>query len=407
MSDAQDSPELRLVRDSFSPVPEDRDGIAYYVYYNDEKYYIILSACERLQIQFITKSNCILIEASNFEKTIGRRNAPTAIAPVVEAPQLAPQPAPVLEPIAPPVQLAPQPAPAPLPEPVAPQAPQEWQPQENTASLSAALQAIPPLLDDEEPAEDTAQLLTPLPPAVLATFQAIKEPLPAEDEQLFTTRARQPQPIAPQLIVDEEEEEDDTPLFMPSKPTFDKMEEEDEDEAPLFIPQPQPKPAPKLSVAEATVAPRGMERLQERVQQKTAKAEPKEEPVVAPAPKQPSKTVNWDDEFNKSQARTRQAEETAEESRNKSLDVREDALGAREEAVSDREHAVATAEDRMDAKRLEIEGRKSRLEEQEHRLEKMQADLEYRREYLQQQRENIAFLRSHIHNVLKADFFPA
>jgi hypothetical protein len=51
--------EQKLLKEVF--LREDRDGAPHFVYYNDEKYYLILSICEKYQIQYRTRPNCILI----------------------------------------------------------------------------------------------------------------------------------------------------------------------------------------------------------------------------------------------------------------------------------------------------------------------------------------------------------
>lgn len=65
---APSNAEAKMLRDAF--LPEDRDGTTYFVYYNDEKYYLILSLCEKHRIQYRTKANCILIAAPEFERFI-------------------------------------------------------------------------------------------------------------------------------------------------------------------------------------------------------------------------------------------------------------------------------------------------------------------------------------------------
>jgi hypothetical protein len=57
---------LTLLRDSF--IKEQRESLVFYVYYHDENYYGILSACTQLNVNFLAKSNSILIEASEFEQ---------------------------------------------------------------------------------------------------------------------------------------------------------------------------------------------------------------------------------------------------------------------------------------------------------------------------------------------------
>ncbi len=56
---------LTLLRDNF--IKEQRESLIFYVYYHDENYYGILSACTQLNANFLAKSNSILIDASEFE----------------------------------------------------------------------------------------------------------------------------------------------------------------------------------------------------------------------------------------------------------------------------------------------------------------------------------------------------
>jgi len=63
---APSSAEEKMLRDAF--LPEERDGAPYYVYYNDEKYYLILSLCEKYQIKYRTKANCIMIAMQDFNR---------------------------------------------------------------------------------------------------------------------------------------------------------------------------------------------------------------------------------------------------------------------------------------------------------------------------------------------------
>ena len=57
---------LTLLRDNF--IREQRESLVFYVYYHDENYYGILSACTQLNANFLAKSNSILIDASEFEQ---------------------------------------------------------------------------------------------------------------------------------------------------------------------------------------------------------------------------------------------------------------------------------------------------------------------------------------------------
>ncbi|MFN9323486.1 MAG: hypothetical protein ACK59C_06895 [Holosporales bacterium] len=59
LSEAMSATEQKLLKEVF--IREDRDGAPHFVYYNDEKYYLILSICEKYQIQYRTRPNCILI----------------------------------------------------------------------------------------------------------------------------------------------------------------------------------------------------------------------------------------------------------------------------------------------------------------------------------------------------------
>ncbi len=56
---------LNVLQQNF--IKEERDRNVYYVYYHDEKYHLILSACTNLHLNFLAQNNCILIDAGEFE----------------------------------------------------------------------------------------------------------------------------------------------------------------------------------------------------------------------------------------------------------------------------------------------------------------------------------------------------
>ncbi len=60
--------DIALLRDAFNR--QDRDDGEYYVYHHDERYYLILSACDQLKINTIKKSSCILIPIDEWENII-------------------------------------------------------------------------------------------------------------------------------------------------------------------------------------------------------------------------------------------------------------------------------------------------------------------------------------------------
>jgi hypothetical protein len=92
LSEAMSATEQKLLKEVF--IREDRDGAPHFVYYNDEKYYLILSICEKYQIQYRTRPNCILITFEEMARILPEMNVVPA-APVAVAPAPAPAPVPV------------------------------------------------------------------------------------------------------------------------------------------------------------------------------------------------------------------------------------------------------------------------------------------------------------------------
>ena len=386
---------------------EEAGGVARYVYYHDDKYYFVLAACTRLDLDFEAKSDRLIVPADSFESAV-----------LDGAPLLPPQVHPVASrvennadnEVAPPLFAA-----APSAE-----TDEAYEEEEFTFSevrddddadsrISAEPVAVKPtfspfIIDEDDSAEDDAP--------VFMTHQFMPETKADKEEVAPSVRAPLPAPAA-----EADEDEDDAFLFAasdsddaditelrwddtPVKAGYLPEEDQDaevEDDAALFLETP-PAPPPVASgnpdrasgvLGAAPEEPASEEQTPEAFAEEPA---PVIEPAVAGAAAVPrARAPALPSEPQLSIA---QVQENAVSKRAESLKAREQALLDRERAVNDREQSIVVREEDIEARRKDMGRRDRRIDRRHKDLEALERKLKARQDYLDSQRTAIENLRS-------------
>ncbi len=383
---------------------EDAGGVARYVYYHDDRYYFVLAACTRLDLDFEAKSDRLIVPADSFESS------------VLDGASLVRQPEQAAAPFPPASENAfEEDVDAVAPPPVAASA---FSDDDTYEEEEFVFTHASPDDADSDAEEDIAPFVMP---AAADPSYLINEDDGSEEDMIAAAAPESTAPVfmthqfiektsAPEEITTpsdpdaaEEEfvfmlpEDEDAPeaLRWDDMPDAAGIAPEDHDPAApeaLDLPEPFTVPAVTPEVkADAEDGPAALasgepESTAEELLQGAPEREPEAIPVAAPVMPQISIV---------------QVQETAISKRTEGVHAREQALSDREGAASDREKSVILREDSVEERRKDMARRERRIERRRKELEALQRKLKARQEYLGHQREMLGTLRSAAQEIME------
>lgn len=392
---------------------EEADGVARYVYHHDDRYYFVLAACTRLDLDFEAKSDRLIVPADVFESTVLEG---------AEAPALAPAPA-AVEDV--PVSVFAAPVPAADPHPLSPvESDAGYEEEEFVFGADPALQED----EDADVRAEEPSAPTPAQAPVFVTHQFIDEtgamlPItpeaPAEDEEeefVFMTPEDEeidtdvrwdgaPIAAAPSGTDDDHREAvlewDDvgTPEFAVTSKIAEEHESVEES-----LDETEEDVVWEIEADDAPPATADASELSEDVflsvegEPSIADAHPQiAEGEVAPVYVAPAPVVTGVSSEPASAAvaalSMAELQERTLTKRTEGIHAREQALSDRERAASEREKTVVIREDSVEDRRKDLGRRERRIERRRKELEALERKLKSRREYLVRQRDLLDGLR--------------
>lgn len=437
---------------------EESGGVARYVYVHDDKYYFVLAACTRLDLDFEAKSDRLIVPADVFEDAV--LGGATVPVPVPESESASAPSEPVARPA--------------VAEPVVPQAasnfakaeeemakthfaqplfanedvayeeeefvfsaPEQSESEDNDSDAGTAVTgsvfapaapgASPSPFIVEEDAEEEAE----------APLQAVSHPAPVFMTHRFVEDGKgdvpSPPMSPPTFAGDDEDSEEEEFVFMPS--AGESADDEDDlaelkwDDSALhssfdvedeYAVQAQHEFAPATLTEEShsdtaadafagagsddqiTEIDFGAEADQAVVFDETEALLPEPEiakgaaPAVVPTPVPTPVALPQAPQLS-----IAEVQEHAFKKRTEGLNAREQALLDRERAVSDREHSVVAIEDDIEERRKEISRRDRRIERRRKDLDALERKLKARQTYLDSQRDQLEGLKRHAREMME------
>jgi hypothetical protein len=338
---------------------EESGGVARYVYVHDDKYYFVLAACTRLDLDFEAKSDRLIVPADVFEDAVlGGATAPES----ASAPS---------EPVARPA----------VAEPVVPQAASNFAKAEEEMAKTHFAQ---PLFANEDDAYEEEEFVF-MPSAGesaddeddLAELKwddsALHSSFDVEDEDAVQAQHE----FAPATLTEESHSDTAADAFAGAGSDdqiteIDFGAEADQavvqavvfDETEALLPEPEIAKGAAPAVVPTPV------------------------PTPVAVPQAPQLSIA-------------EVQEHAFKKRTEGLNAREQALLDRERAVSDREHSVVAIEDDIEERRKEISRRDRRIERRRKDLDALERKLKARQTYLDSQRDQLEGLKRHAREIME------
>ena len=429
---------------------EDAGGVSRYVYYHDDKYYFVLAACTRLDLDFEAKSDRLIVPADVFEHVVLENHgvgaqhlqafAPDRLDPdemarhedghadaALSFAEPAVSPAAVDAPFADDDSYEEEEfvfSDASIPEEdAAEDAVEDAADAEQDAFFAVPAQG-PAFLDEADAEEDEETVLKPYSaaadapvfkthhfimeseePAVTQEIAAAAADDNEDDDGFVFATPEEDEPaelrwddetvVAWDAPVPEEPAEEAFPSAVAAEVSedadevhFELMPDADHADAEAEQPEALPEEAAFIPVAAAAAEEDAEDDVEEHVEDTAEAAEPLAEAVSPAAMPGPQRSMA-------------EVQEHAVSKRTEGVHAREQALFERERAAGDREKSIVLREDTIAERRKEMGRRERRVERRRKDLEALERKLQARKAYLDSQRDLLNKLRTDVDEMMQ------